>query len=110
IVPTIPQYLKSNIDGKTTFRKIELADLLPRKETRLDVNSISHIIEGKTVLVTGAGGTIGSELCRQLIRFRPHSLLMLEKNNNSLFYIERALRRLPTNTKILPLAGDVQDR
>lgn len=110
IMPTVPEYLKSIEKGVANSRKIELADLLPRKETRLDSNKISHIIEGKTVLVTGAGGTIGGELCRQLLRFRPKALLLLEKNNTALFYADRAMHQIIHESQVVAISGDVQDK
>jgi FlaA1/EpsC-like NDP-sugar epimerase len=68
----------------TDLRSLDLADLLGRGEIALDADAISNTISGKTVLVTGAGGSIGSELCRQVARFDPRRLVMLDRDESGL--------------------------
>jgi FlaA1/EpsC-like NDP-sugar epimerase len=75
------------------IRDVDINDLLGREAVQLDSNSIEAYTKEKTILVTGAGGSIGSELCRQLCNFKPKLLLLVEQAENPLFYIERELRR-----------------
>ena len=70
-----------------------MEDLLRRQPVKVDMQQISPYINGKTVLVTGAGGSIGSELCRQLIELKPARLILVDNSENSLFEIEAALAR-----------------
>ncbi|MCX5784295.1 MAG: nucleoside-diphosphate sugar epimerase/dehydratase [Elusimicrobia bacterium] len=107
-VPTIEEQLSHKASG-ISVRKIELSDLLPRKKIMLDMNAMEGIISGKTVLVTGAGGTIGAELCRQVLRYNPKCLLMLENHNTALFYIEKEVMEIGYPTRIVPVAGDIKD-
>ncbi|MCC6557918.1 MAG: polysaccharide biosynthesis protein [Polyangiaceae bacterium] len=92
------------------IREIAIEDLLRRDPVRLDVEQVEAFLEGRTVLVTGAGGSIGSELCRQILRFRPEKLLLADINENGLFYIERELRQLAGKTGLVPLVCDITDR
>lgn len=92
------------------LREVSLEDLLGRDPVKLDNASIASYIEGKTVLVTGAGGSIGSELCRQIVRFQPRRLVILGKGENSIFYIQQELSRLPEPVEIVPIIADVRDR
>ncbi|MDR4497032.1 MAG: polysaccharide biosynthesis protein [Candidatus Scalindua sp.] len=81
-------------DGISRMKPISLEDLLQREPVRYDIKSVREFIEGKTVLVTGAGGSIGSELCRQLIKYNPAHLVLFERYENSLFQIDLELNRL----------------
>ena len=81
-------------DGISRMKPISLEDLLQREPVRSDIKSVREFIEGKTVLVTGAGGSIGSELCRQLIKYNPAHLVLFERYENSLFQIDLELNRL----------------
>ena len=92
-------------------RDIDLCDLLSRPQANL-TDKDAHVLpflRGKSVLVTGAGGSIGSEICRQILRFSPKRLLLLERSEYSLFSIHRDLRRLypESTTEIIPALGDV---
>src|SRR5215203_2880656 len=71
---------------------LEVAQLLGRKPVNLDTPELQRFLAGKRVLVTGAGGSIGSEICRQMMRFCPHRLILLERAENALFEIDRELR------------------
>ena len=93
------------------LREIEIADLLGRKEVVLDQSEFNRYFTGKTVLVTGAGGSIGSEICRQIAKFHPERLLLLGHGENSIYLIHRELtNRYADEIEILPLIADIQDR
>lgn len=93
------------------LREIEIADLLGRKEVVLDQSAFNRYFTGKTVLVTGAGGSIGSEICRQIAKFHPERLLLLGHGENSIYLIHRELiNRYGDRIEILPLIADIQDR
>lgn len=108
-VPTIEEGLRPGSARHQGIRKLELADLLPRKSVHIDLGPVKGLLQGKTVLVTGAGGTIGGELARQILRFQPAKILLLEKANTSLFYIDRELASVRSEALRLPIAGDVGD-
>ena len=91
-------------------REIDIEDLLQRSPVQLDAQQISSEIVGKTVMVTGAGGSIGSEICRQLIKFNPSKLILLDHRENSVFLIHSELSRLPeTSTELVPAVADILD-
>lgn len=90
-------------------RDIELEDLLPRPAIYIDRDQVKEFISQRSVLVTGAGGSIGSELCRQLAYFEPKSLVMLERNENSLYQNELALRRRHPDLDLESLIGSIND-
>ena len=93
------------------LREIDIADLLGRKEVILDQTSLKSNIEGKTVLVTGAGGSIGSELCRQIACFSPARLLLLGHGENSIYLIHKELKnKFQDQIEIVPIIADIQDR
>lgn len=101
----------SNSSGRGVFRNVELSDLLSRSQTSLDTTSISNLIRGRRVLITGAGGTIGSELARQIIDYFPGSLLLLDHSEFNLYKIDQELKNHPQGKEILfPLLADVKDR
>ena len=107
-VPTLEEHL-SQKSGGYAIRKIELSDLLPRKRIQLDMAALTGILSGKTVLVTGAGGTIGAELCRQVLRYNPARLVMLENHNTAMFYIEKELVETGHAGRLTAIVGDVKD-
>ena len=108
-VPTLEEHLNHKNVGGYSVRKIELSDLLPRKKIQLDMAAVTGIIAGNTVMVTGAGGTIGAELCRQVLRYGPKRVVMLENHNTALFYIEKELAAAGHSALITPIMGDVKD-
>ena len=79
--------------AKSTINEIRVEDLLQRDVVRLDLESVSELVKGKTVLVTGGAGSIGSELCRQIMNYRPRLLVILDFNENGLFDITLELRK-----------------
>ncbi len=102
------------IDGRVTvtrLRDIQIEDLLRREPVVLDSKAISKFLSGRVVLVTGAGGSIGSEICRQVIRFGPRALVMVERGETALFEIENDLRiERGRGEKIYPYIADICDR
>jgi FlaA1/EpsC-like NDP-sugar epimerase len=100
------------IDGRVTVSQLQavhIEDLLGREPIVLDTEAISAFVRGRTVLVTGAGGSIGSELCRQISRFHPARLVLVEQAENNLYHIHRDLMRLFPSEKIVPLIADICD-
>lgn len=100
----------SDIGGK--LRALEIEDLLGRDPVVLDEREIRRFLQGKRVLVTGAGGSIGSELCRQIARFRPATLVGLDNGEYNLYRVDAEFaRRNPSDGMTwTPLLGDVRDR
>ncbi len=92
------------------IREVAIEDLLGRAPVQLDEAAIDRVVKGRTVLVTGAGGSIGSELCRQIGRFSPSSLMLVEHSENGLFYIERELRQLFPALDVRTYLADIRDR
>ncbi len=113
IKPKILPAVESVLAGRGalgSLREVAIEDLLGRKEVRLDQAAIGAYAAGKTVLVTGAGGSIGSEICRQVCRFAPARLIMLEQAENPLFDIERELRaRYLGAIELIPVIADICD-
>jgi len=92
------------------IRDVDINDLLGREVVQLDLDLIQAFARNKTLLITGAGGSIGSEMCRQIGRFEPKLLLLVEQAENPLFYIERDLRRQFPSLPLLPVICDITDR
>ncbi|MFM8893483.1 MAG: polysaccharide biosynthesis protein [Planctomycetia bacterium] len=110
VVPAIDELLGSaDPSSHVRLRPVEIKDLLRRDPVSLDTRAVRAIIEGKTVLVTGAGGSIGSEICRQVLRFRPGKVLLVERAENPLFLIEQEFLRLEPRPPFEPLVADVTD-
>jgi len=91
------------------IRDVDINDLLGREAVHLDLDLIQAFARGKTILVTGAGGSIGSEMCRQICQFHPACLLLVEQAENPLFYVERDLRRQFPDVAMHPLICDITD-
>ena len=101
------------IDGRVSvsqIREVQLEDLLRRDPVRTNMEEISGYLGGQVVLVTGAGGSIGSELCRQLAPFSPRQLLLLGKGENSIFNVELELSSSFRGLSLVPLIADIRDR
>ncbi|EPF4536869.1 polysaccharide biosynthesis protein [Enterococcus hirae] len=94
------------------LKEIDVVDLLGREEVKLDMDSIKDQITGKVILVTGAGGSIGSELCRQVMKFNPKQLLLLGHGENSIYQIHQEMLNSHRHgqTEFVPIIADVQDR
>ncbi len=93
-----------------SLRDVEIEDLLGRDAIKLDNKNISTLIKEKTVLVTGGGGSIGSELCRQIIKYNPERLLILDIYENNLYDIELELKANYPKAKIEAIVGSVRDK
>lgn len=105
--------IREIIDNKDLFsslRDVEIEDILGRDPVKLDNSNIKSLIENQTVLVTGAGGSIGSELCRQIIAYNPKKLVMLDIYENSLYDIELELKDKYKNKKIEAVIASVRDK
>src|SRR5258705_7046467 len=89
------------------LRQVQVEDLLGREPAELDLNLISSYLRGKRVLVRGAGGSIGSELCRQILRFAPAEIHLLGRGENSIYEIHSELARTAGFTRLVQIIGDV---
>lgn len=107
IIPPLAQMLDGN--KHIPVKPIEISDLLRRDPVELDVSALEKLFEGTTVFVTGAGGSIGSEICRQLLAFRLNTLVLIERSEAALFNIEVELRNLKKSCRIVNALGDVTD-
>jgi FlaA1/EpsC-like NDP-sugar epimerase len=108
IVPSFTQ-LASGAVKVDRLRPVSIEDLLGRPQVDLNSEGIGRLIGDRTVLVTGAGGSIGSELCRQILGHRPRRLVMVEQAEIALFEIEREFTEGPAANRIVPLIADVAD-
>lgn len=108
VLPSISQLAKGAIRVKD-FKEIQVEDVLGREPVSANVDLLHQNIQDLSVLVTGAGGSIGSELCRQIIQHRPETLVLYELNEFALYSIERELLALGTDVKIIPILGSVID-
>ena len=91
------------------IRKIDVSDLMHRRIVDINMGLVKAAIKGKTVLVTGAGGTIGGELARQVLALGPQKVILLENHNTALFYIDKELHEKGYGGKIVSVPGDVRD-
>lgn len=108
IIPGLHEILQGKLKI-SRVRDVQIEDLLGRDPVRLDEVSMREFLTGKTVMVTGAGGSIGSELVRQVACFNPTSLILVERAEFALFNIEQELRRTCPSLPISPLVSDVGD-
>ncbi|CZR09076.1 CoA-binding domain-containing protein [Trichococcus flocculiformis] len=109
-MPSIEDVLKGKL-SVNRFRDIDVVDLLGREEVQLDKSTIAEQLHGKVVLVSGAGGSIGSEVCRQVAKFEPAKLILLGHGENSIYLIDKELRNLyGRSIEIVPVIADIQDR
>ena len=111
MVPSFEEIATGKINV-SQLKEVDVIDLLGREEVSLDLESISYQLKGQTILVTGAGGSIGSEICRQVLAFEPAKLILLGHGENSICSIHRELTILDPQRKveILPIIADIQDR
>lgn len=100
-----------SVQASGLFRNIELGDLLGRQQKKVDLAAAAPLIRGKTVLITGAGGSIGSELSRQVLGFSPRTLVLLDHSEYNLYTIDHELRSgSSTDTQLVPALVDVKDK
>src|SRR5690625_3174472 len=111
MLPKIEDLMTGKV-SVSTLKNIEVEDLLGREPVELDINAISDYVTRQTVMVTGAGGSIGSELCRQLMRFSPAKILLVGHGEFSIYSIDMELRTKygQTDVEIIPVIGDIKDR
>lgn len=110
IVPSIYQMMNSGEKGiSKKIRKVQIEDLLGREPISLDINRIIDCVAGRTVLVTGGGGTIGSELCRQIAEHDPKRLVIFDIYENNAYDIQNELRRKYPELDLVTLIGSVRD-
>jgi len=110
IIPMLEDIMVGKV-SVNEFRDVQVEDLLGRDPVELNINSISEYVTGKTVLITGAGGSIGSEICRQICKFNPKKIVLVGHGENSIYQIDMELRKKYQNQiEIVPVIGDIQDR
>ncbi|MBP1046358.1 polysaccharide biosynthesis protein [Enterococcus sp. BWM-S5] len=110
-MPALEEVASGNITI-SRLKQIDVVDLLGREEVRLDVDQLKDQLTNKVILVTGAGGSIGSEICRQLVHFNPKQLLLVGHGENSIYLIHRELMEKYGNRVIdlVPIIADIQDK
>jgi FlaA1/EpsC-like NDP-sugar epimerase len=109
---TVLPNLRDILDGVVTvnqIRRLAIEDLLPRAPVGLDEAPLRELLVGRRVLVTGAGGSIGSELCLQIAALRPYSLVLYERNENGLYAVTNLLADRGLATGVTPVIGDITD-
>src|SRR5690625_3226281 len=111
MIPKIEDLMTGKV-SVNNLKNVEVEDLLGREPVVLDIDAISSYVTEKTVMVTGAGGSIGSELCRQIMRFSPDKIILVGHGEFSIYSIDMELREKygQTDIEIIPVIGDVQDR
>lgn len=110
IIPGLYQILNSTTTMQDKIRDVEVEDLLGRESIKLDNEGIEDYIKGKTVLVTGGGGSIGSELCRQIAKFSPKMLIILDIYENNAYDIQNELKNDYKDLNLKVLIGSVRDK
>lgn len=108
-IPSLDQLALGQV-RVSQLRNVEIQDLLGREKVELETENIRLALQDHVVLVTGAGGSIGSELCRQIATYHPKHLLLLDRSEPNLFQIEQELIGLEHGQRIVPLVGDILDR
>lgn len=110
VMPKIEDVMTGQVQVND-IKEVKIEDLLGRDEVELDMIAISQALTDKTILVTGAGGSIGSEICRQVSKFQPRKLLLLGHGENSIYTIHMELLEAGLQkTELIPIIADVQDR
>ena len=108
VLPSYEQLLHKRVDLQP--RTVSIADLLRRDPVKLDMRGLHRWIDGRVLLVTGSAGSIGSEICRQLVQFEPRQLIMVDRSENGQFYLQRELEQLAPHLDIRVHIADVGDR
>jgi FlaA1/EpsC-like NDP-sugar epimerase len=108
-VPAIDDLMSGKV-SISQIRRVDVEDLLGRDAVALDNSGLHELIEANTVLVSGAGGSIGSELCRQILKYKPSTLVCLDLSEYTLYKLEQELNRFNVTTKLLYMTGDVKNR
>jgi FlaA1/EpsC-like NDP-sugar epimerase len=108
-VPSLSEVITDTV-SLSQLKEVDVEDLLRRLPIKLDTSLVSYHISGKKIMVTGAAGSIGSELCRQIAKFNPEELLLVDMAETPLFNIERSLRKNFPGLNITPLLVDIKDK
>ncbi|MDA1055330.1 MAG: nucleoside-diphosphate sugar epimerase/dehydratase [Planctomycetota bacterium] len=108
VLPSYEQLLSGNIDLRP--REVSIEDLLRRDPVELDMFELQKWLDGRVLLVTGSAGSIGSEICRQLLHFSPSKLVLVDQSETGQFFLERELREGNPDTKLEVCVADVADR
>ncbi|WEG73790.1 polysaccharide biosynthesis protein [Vagococcus intermedius] len=110
-MPSIEEIVNGDV-SVTKLREIDVVDLLGREEVKLDTEVLATQLTNQTIMVTGAGGSIGSEICRQVMRFTPKKIILVGHGENSIYLIDKELRQTfkEKQTEIVPVIADIQDR
>jgi len=106
VIPSLSERINGYISDH--LRDLRVEDLLAREPIRIDMDMVKKEIEGTKVLVTGAGGSIGSELARQILEYHPLELILLDNAETSLYHIDLELSQKKTTTRIIPSIGDIR--
>ena len=107
-LPGVHDLLNGDLDLLRQLREVQVEDVLGREPVRLDAVRVGSYVAGRVVLVTGAGGSIGSQLCRELARLGPARLVLVDHGENNLFMIERELAERGV-ANVVPVVGDIKD-
>ena len=108
-IPTMSELIDKKV-SLNAVRDVSIMDLLGRQEVNLNRSEISKYIFGKKVLVTGAGGSIGSELVKQCLGFDPDLLILFDQSENNLFHVENMCKQFDNNIGVQPILGDIRDK
>lgn len=108
VLPSYHELLCGNLAVQP--RPVSIVDLLQRDPVELDLNEIRQWIDGRVVMVTGSAGSIGSEVCRQLLRFSPKQLILLDRSENGQFYLQREFAALATDARVEFCIADINDQ
>ncbi|WP_411843762.1 polysaccharide biosynthesis protein [Salinicoccus sp. HZC-1] len=108
-MPNIDDVMSGRVEVNS-LKKVEVEDLLGREPVKLDSEGIEEQVRDKTILVTGAGGSIGSEIVRQISKFQPREIILLGHGENSIYNILEEISLLKINIEYIPIIADVQDR
>jgi FlaA1/EpsC-like NDP-sugar epimerase len=109
ILPTLREHINGNKTSLSEVRSVQLDDLLGREPVNIDMKSIRLQLEGKVLLITGAGGSIGSELARQIASFGPRELVLVDRSENCLFKLGMELSAQIPEQSFVPVIADIQD-
>ena len=109
IIPSVAEIINGKV-SVANIREVQIEDLLQREPVSLDSVSIGNFIFGKSILVTGAAGSIGSELCRQIAKFNPSQLLLLDQDETGIFNISEELKYNNPKLNFIPIISNIQDK
>ena len=108
VIPDVQELMSGQVKV-SQIRYVDVDDLLGRDPVSLDTGGLRQMLEGKSVLVTGGGGSIGSELCRQIARFKPGQIIIYELSEFALYRVTEDLKRAFPEQRLVPTVGDIKD-